>query len=768
MGLNQGNWGAFLQGGISGAEKEQQMEGTDLKNRYMKDELVDPAARVNQADTDNYNTANKKLGYAPWQSQGMLFDPVRAGLHDVWTATKKKLSSFLPGQDQHAMGPAAQATVPGQANVAASPPGPDTSGAAQPGLPGAGAIPRSDGSQGYFSDGGPIPPRNAGALRARKPKPGNQAKPTKAARAAMNPQLEQPVSSPRNTEPSPSNQDPMLADGGHFIQGAIKHPGALHEDLGVPQGQKIPKAKLDAAAHSKGKVGRRARFAETLSKFSNGGQVDKPQPFKSPAAPKPQPNSLEKDVNNDGQRNRLGKTIKRFADGGENDKPASGLEPAESADGKWPGVLRASEAAGNWLLNKVGKPIEDYTNRVYAPTGALVEKYLTGDEHGLEPRPDAAAPKGAAPVPTAAPKGAAPEQQGPPAPYEDDPSIIEHAASQSPGGMVTTAPDGTPITPYNRQAMIDSLRGTGTGQGGGAVPPRGAAPEQQGPPVPGGSQAPIDFSQVQMDHQDIPNTSSQEWDQMKNSIIHSATAHGIPMGQAAMMADDQVSKFQHENFIQYMQQGIALDRAGNKQGAMAALKTAYNYMPTGHGMHFGLDPKTGDIIGVGFDEDHGKPVGVPVRLDQTNLNHLLSTYSDPKEFQKQTVEMMEQKRKNAGTFQGEIPLQRAQGAEAFQRGNYYEGLNQERIDAAKIRADAITAGRAQQDHSLAMTTALRNSGIMDPTSLAGASAIADHLMREKGYDQARAVAIATAMYGPNVDPLARATLARQYGLPLLD
>ena len=36
----------------------------------------------------------------------------------------------------------------------------------------------------------------------------------------------------------------------HWIQGAIKHPGALHKELGVPQGQKIPAAKLNATAHS--------------------------------------------------------------------------------------------------------------------------------------------------------------------------------------------------------------------------------------------------------------------------------------------------------------------------------------------------------------------------------------------------------------------------------------------------------------------------------------------------------------------------------------
>lgn len=53
-------------------------------------------------------------------------------------------------------------------------------------------------------------------------------------------------------------------DGKHFIQGAIKHPGALHRELGVPQGKKIPEEKLEKAAHAGGKLGERARFAETL------------------------------------------------------------------------------------------------------------------------------------------------------------------------------------------------------------------------------------------------------------------------------------------------------------------------------------------------------------------------------------------------------------------------------------------------------------------------------------------------------------------------
>jgi hypothetical protein len=50
----------------------------------------------------------------------------------------------------------------------------------------------------------------------------------------------------------------------NWIQKAIKKPGALHKDLGVPAGKKIPSAKLAAAAKKPGKVGKRAKLAETL------------------------------------------------------------------------------------------------------------------------------------------------------------------------------------------------------------------------------------------------------------------------------------------------------------------------------------------------------------------------------------------------------------------------------------------------------------------------------------------------------------------------
>jgi hypothetical protein len=55
--------------------------------------------------------------------------------------------------------------------------------------------------------------------------------------------------------------------GKNWIAGAIKHPGALHRQMGVPQGQKIPKGRLAAAAAKGGLLGKRANLAMTLGKF---------------------------------------------------------------------------------------------------------------------------------------------------------------------------------------------------------------------------------------------------------------------------------------------------------------------------------------------------------------------------------------------------------------------------------------------------------------------------------------------------------------------
>ena len=60
-----------------------------------------------------------------------------------------------------------------------------------------------------------------------------------------------------------------MAKSKNWIADAIKKPGALHEEMGIKKGKKIPAKKLKAAAKKKGKEGKRARLAETLKGFKH-------------------------------------------------------------------------------------------------------------------------------------------------------------------------------------------------------------------------------------------------------------------------------------------------------------------------------------------------------------------------------------------------------------------------------------------------------------------------------------------------------------------
>ena len=62
-----------------------------------------------------------------------------------------------------------------------------------------------------------------------------------------------------------------------WIQKAIEKPGALHKQLGVPAGEKIPATDLKAAAEKGGKLGKRARLAMTLRKLKEEADLTEEQ-----------------------------------------------------------------------------------------------------------------------------------------------------------------------------------------------------------------------------------------------------------------------------------------------------------------------------------------------------------------------------------------------------------------------------------------------------------------------------------------------------------
>lgn len=59
----------------------------------------------------------------------------------------------------------------------------------------------------------------------------------------------------------------MATKSKNWIANAIKKPGALKKSMGVKKGEKIPASKLASAAKKPGKMGQRARLAQTLKGF---------------------------------------------------------------------------------------------------------------------------------------------------------------------------------------------------------------------------------------------------------------------------------------------------------------------------------------------------------------------------------------------------------------------------------------------------------------------------------------------------------------------
>ena len=59
-----------------------------------------------------------------------------------------------------------------------------------------------------------------------------------------------------------------MSDNGHWMAAAVKRPGALHRNLGIPQGEKIPAKTLARAADSTDStIAKEASLAETFRRL---------------------------------------------------------------------------------------------------------------------------------------------------------------------------------------------------------------------------------------------------------------------------------------------------------------------------------------------------------------------------------------------------------------------------------------------------------------------------------------------------------------------
>ena len=730
-GLNPGNVGALLQGGVQGMQTEQGMQDKYTANQRQQQYLQEQQ-RENQGGNQLYNATNdfqnrtngtNNPGFTA--QTGNVFDPVRERIHGLLQSAHAKYQSVFGGG--HAQGPAAQQTTQAPGNAAMSAPQPTSSSgtAGPPGATGPMPLPQHDQVSGrdfpQYAEGGAIPGRKLAGIRPKKAKAGNLAKPTAGDKQVASAQPGQQMP-PQNTEASPDNQDPNIsAADGKWIQGAVKHPGALHKDLGVPEGEKIPKGKIKSAEKSDNpKLAKRAQLAETLGKFKDGGMPSLPklQPGAAPE-PKPAPRSLEQDVSNDGMRKYLGRTIKRYADGDQVKPDDAQAKPVPTP-------------AGLKTLPPHQDP--DLASDLY-------KWNVTQPEYaGMTPPTGPSPGKGASPPQTSM----ATAGSHPPAPQIPVVSQSEAKLRQDSGGYDA---NGRP----SGDVMVDTET-PAPGQGGPPGAVAAAQPKPQGPPAPDK----IDFSQVQVDHSQIPSTTTEDWHKLEAATALNYAAHGV--GDASRRANADITGMQHDNFMDYMRQGIALDAAGNKQGAMAAYKTAYQYFPTGHDMHFGMAPD-GNIIGYGVNEKTGEPVqnGV-IKLDQQGVHGIITHFANPENFVNEGLRMQQMANETEELHKGKLPLERA-------RAGYLEGANATRLASAEVRADA-TRGRGAMAPDIQKYYA---SNLKDLPDAGDAENVAAQLEAQApgGVDQAhrlQILGIVRHLFDPGTDPAAREEFMRKYNL----
>lgn len=85
----------------------------------------------------------------------------------------------------------------------------------------------------------------------------------------------QGVKSTKKPTKGVSNMSNVKMKKKNFIAGAIKKPGALRKSLGIKTGKKIPAKTLAKTEKKGGKMGQRARFAETLKSFHKSKKTKK-------------------------------------------------------------------------------------------------------------------------------------------------------------------------------------------------------------------------------------------------------------------------------------------------------------------------------------------------------------------------------------------------------------------------------------------------------------------------------------------------------------
>lgn len=200
-----------------------------------------------------------------------------------------------------------------------------------------------------------------------------------------------------------------------------------------------------------------------------------------------------------------------------------------------------------------------------------------------------------------------------------------------------------------------------------------------------------DFSDLDIDAKEVPDMKTDDWRKYRAQVTDAARKSGKP--EDVQKAGDMVTEMQIKGFLNYGQQGLALQQAGNTRGAMAAYRAAFQYFPNGNDVEFGVHKtKQGhpQIVGVGLDEKTGKRVpGTEMIMDPERISVLMENFKNPAAFRMWTKDHREDQQRER-TYQ-EVTKPLAQG-----QLDYQADMGGAAAERARITAQGGAGGAAAQ------------------------------------------------------------------------
>jgi hypothetical protein len=233
-----------------------------------------------------------------------------------------------------------------------------------------------------------------------------------------------------------------------------------------------------------------------------------------------------------------------------------------------------------------------------------------------------------------------------------------------------------------------------------SIPQAGARPRQAIAP----QEAPhmVNFGQVDMDAKEVPNMNLDDWKKYRAQMVDAARKSGDP--NAIAQVNDTITHMQQSGFVNYGQQGLALQQAGNVRGAMAAYRAAFQYFPNGNDVEFGThrDRQSGQmqIVGFGKDEKSGKVLpGTEMVMDPERVSTIIENFKNPDAFRMWTKDWRDFQQKEREYQETKKPLAQAQASAlttnaAANAAQSYAAAN---LDNAKAASEGGPAAYKQAD-----------------------------------------------------------------------